>query len=129
MGHPALLNCRGNKPPHTRSIVAANAPIREHSAFADTTPAAAGPSREDLAVDLAHDLCPVVDDRQHRVRLLGRKHWHDAGHPHLGEDLDRVKRLAEIGIARVVPMFPPEKADRVQPIVDRWTKIMQQVNR
>ena len=30
--------------------------------------------------------------------------------------------------ARVVPMFPPEKADTVLPIVDRWTKIMRQVN-
>jgi len=46
----------------------------------------------------------------------------------LGEDPDRVKRLAEIGVARVVPMFPPEKADTVLPIVDRWTKIMRQVN-
>ena len=45
----------------------------------------------------------------------------------LGEDLDRVKRLAEMGVARVVPMFPPEKADKVLPIVDRWTKIMRQV--
>jgi hypothetical protein len=43
-------------------------------------------------------------------------------------DLDRVKRLAEMGVTRVVPMFPPEKADRVLPIVDRWTKIMRQVN-
>jgi probable F420-dependent oxidoreductase len=46
----------------------------------------------------------------------------------LGEDLDRVKRLNEMSVARVVPMFPPEKADKVLPIVDRWTKIMQQVN-
>ena len=46
----------------------------------------------------------------------------------LGEDLDRVKRLAEIGVARVVSMFPPAKADTVLPIVDRWTKIMQQAN-
>jgi len=46
-----------------------------------------------------------------------------------GEDLDRVKRLKEMGVARVVPMFPPDKADKVLPIVDRWTKIMQQVNR
>src|SRR6201995_2277279 len=46
----------------------------------------------------------------------------------LGEDLDRLKRLAELGIARVVPMFPPEKADKVLPMVDRWTKVMQQVN-
>jgi probable F420-dependent oxidoreductase len=45
-----------------------------------------------------------------------------------GEDLDRVKRLKEMGLARLVPMFPPEKADRVLPIVDRWTKIMQQVD-
>ena len=46
----------------------------------------------------------------------------------LGEDLDRVKRLAEMGVTRVVPMDPPEKADAVLPIVDRWTKIMRQVN-
>ena len=46
----------------------------------------------------------------------------------LGEDLDRVKRLAEMGVARVVPMFPPENADTVLAIVDRWTKIMHQVN-
>jgi hypothetical protein len=25
-------------------------------------------------------------------------------------------------------MFPPEKADTVLPIVDRWTKIMKEVN-
>jgi probable F420-dependent oxidoreductase len=46
----------------------------------------------------------------------------------LGEDLDRAKRLAEIGVARIVPMFPPEKADKVLPIVDRWTNIMRRVN-
>jgi probable F420-dependent oxidoreductase len=45
-----------------------------------------------------------------------------------GEDLDRVKRLNEMGVARVVPMFPPEKADKVLPIVDRWAKIMREVN-
>jgi hypothetical protein len=37
----------------------------------------------------------------------------------LGEDLDRVKRLAEMGVARVAPMFPPERADTGLPIVDR----------
>jgi hypothetical protein len=46
----------------------------------------------------------------------------------LGEDLDRVKRLAQMGVTRVVPMLPPEKADTVLPIVDGWTNIMQQVN-
>ena len=46
----------------------------------------------------------------------------------IGENLDRVKRFAEMGVARVVPMFPPEKADTVLPIIDGWTKIMRQVN-
>jgi hypothetical protein len=40
-----------------------------------------------------------------------------------------VKRLADMGVARVVPMFLPEKADKVLPIADRWTNIMRQVNR
>ena len=39
-----------------------------------------------------------------------------------------MKRLNELSVTRVVPMFPPEKADTVLPIVDRWTKIMRQVN-
>jgi hypothetical protein len=47
----------------------------------------------------------------------------------LGEDVDRVKRLAEMGVARVVPMFPPDKADKVLPIIDPWTNIMRQVSR
>ena len=46
----------------------------------------------------------------------------------LGEDLDRVMRLKEMGVARAVPMFPPDKADKVLPIVDRWAKIMKQIN-
>jgi alkanesulfonate monooxygenase SsuD/methylene tetrahydromethanopterin reductase-like flavin-dependent oxidoreductase (luciferase family) len=46
----------------------------------------------------------------------------------LADNLDRVKRLAEMGVTRAVPMFPPAQADKVLPIVDRWTKIMQQVN-
>jgi hypothetical protein len=25
-------------------------------------------------------------------------------------------------------MFPPERSDTVMPIIDRWTKLMQQVN-
>lgn len=47
----------------------------------------------------------------------------------LGEDLDRVKRLADAGVTRVVPMFPPESADKVLPMVDRWTEIMRKVNK
>lgn len=46
----------------------------------------------------------------------------------LAEDLDRLKRLRDLGVARVVPMLPPEKSDTVMPIIDRWTKLMQQVN-
>ena len=47
----------------------------------------------------------------------------------LGEDPDRVKRLNELGVHRVVPMFPPEKAEKVLPIIDRWTNVMRQVSR
>jgi len=47
----------------------------------------------------------------------------------LGEDLDRVKRLADSGVVRVVASFSPAKADTVLPMVDRWTNIMQQINR
>jgi probable F420-dependent oxidoreductase len=46
----------------------------------------------------------------------------------LAANADQLKRLAEIGISRVVPMFPPQKAGAVLPIIDRWTKLMQQVN-
>src|SRR5438067_1905971 len=46
----------------------------------------------------------------------------------LGEDPDRVKRLNEMGVARVVPMFPTEKADTVMHIVVRWTNVMRQVH-
>ena len=46
----------------------------------------------------------------------------------LGENLDQVKRFADMGVARVVPMFPPEKADKVLPMVDRWAAIMRQIN-
>ncbi len=46
----------------------------------------------------------------------------------LGDDLDRLKRLAELGVARVVPMFESENADKVMPVIDRWAKIIRQVN-
>ena len=46
----------------------------------------------------------------------------------LAEDVDRLKRLKDAGVTRVVPMFPPEKSDKVLPIIDRWTRLMQQVN-
>ncbi len=43
-------------------------------------------------------------------------------------DLDRVKRLADMGVTRIVPMFPAEKADTVLPLIDKWTEIMRKVN-
>jgi probable F420-dependent oxidoreductase len=46
----------------------------------------------------------------------------------LGEDLDRVNHLADLGVARVVASFSPQKADAVLPIVDRWAAIMRRVN-
>ena len=46
----------------------------------------------------------------------------------MGEDLDRVKRLTDQGVARAVASFPSETAAAVLPIVDRWTAIMRHVN-
>jgi probable F420-dependent oxidoreductase len=46
----------------------------------------------------------------------------------LSEDVDRLKRFADMGVTRAVPMFAPEKRDLVLPIVDRWTKTMRLVN-
>ena len=51
-------------------------------------------------------------------------HEHPASHfviEDTGLDIKRTKNW-------IVAMFPPEKADKVLPIVDRWTKIMRQVN-
>ena len=45
----------------------------------------------------------------------------------LAEDLERVKRLADLGVARIVASFAPAKA-AVLPVVDRWTAIMRRVN-
>jgi probable F420-dependent oxidoreductase len=46
----------------------------------------------------------------------------------IGEDVDRLKRFAELGVTRVVAMFPPQKAETVLPIVDRWTNVARLVN-
>src|SRR5262249_9223543 len=45
-----------------------------------------------------------------------------AQHPH------RLNPPPQPPPAPPLPLFPPEKADTVLPIVDRWTKIMRQVN-
>jgi hypothetical protein len=46
----------------------------------------------------------------------------------LAEDFDRLKRLRDLGVTRVVSMFPPGKSYKVLPIIDRWTNLMQQIN-
>jgi Luciferase-like monooxygenase len=38
------------------------------------------------------------------------------------EDLVQLERLRELGIARVVTPVPPEKADKVLPILDSWAE-------
>ena len=75
------------------------------------------------------DLMEVLPKFHEMVREAGR----DPGSIEislfgLGDDVDRLKRFAELGVSRVVPMFPPEQADTVLPMVDRWTEIMRQVN-
>src|SRR4051794_19387251 len=46
----------------------------------------------------------------------------------LGEDLDKLKRYAGMGVARVVAALPSEKADKVLPMIDRWANMMRSVN-
>ena len=71
-----------------------------------------------LTGGIAHDFNNLLGAIVGSLDLIRRK----------PEDLARVKRFAEMGVARVVPMFPPEKADTVLPIIDRWTKIIRQIN-
>ena len=46
----------------------------------------------------------------------------------IGPDADVVKRCRDMGVARVVAGLPPEKADKILPMLDQWTGIMRQVN-
>ena len=43
------------------------------------------------------------------------------------EDLDRLRRLRDLGVARVVTPLPPEKADKLLPILDRWAELIRQL--
>jgi hypothetical protein len=47
-----------------------------------------------LSVQQPHDLGPPVNDRQHQVFLLRRKHRHHPCDPHIGEPLQAVDILA-----------------------------------
>jgi probable F420-dependent oxidoreductase len=43
-------------------------------------------------------------------------------------DADTLKRYRDAGVARIVPMLPPEPADKTLPALDRWAALMRQVN-
>jgi alkanesulfonate monooxygenase SsuD/methylene tetrahydromethanopterin reductase-like flavin-dependent oxidoreductase (luciferase family) len=43
------------------------------------------------------------------------------------EDLDRLHRYRDLGIARVVISLPAAKADAILPILDRWAPLMRAV--
>jgi probable F420-dependent oxidoreductase len=43
------------------------------------------------------------------------------------EGLDQLRRLRDLGVARVVTPLPPEKADKLLPILDRWAERIRQL--
>ncbi|MFL5284514.1 MAG: LLM class F420-dependent oxidoreductase, partial [Rhodopila sp.] len=43
------------------------------------------------------------------------------------EDPAQLQRLRDLGVARVVTPLPPEKADKLLPILDRWAGLIRQV--
>jgi hypothetical protein len=45
------------------------------------------------------------------------------------EDLDRLWRYRDLGVARVVISLPSSGADEVLPILDRWAELMERMNR
>jgi probable F420-dependent oxidoreductase len=45
----------------------------------------------------------------------------------VGEDLDRLKRYRDQGIARVIVSLPPETADKTLPVLDRWADLIQRL--
>jgi alkanesulfonate monooxygenase SsuD/methylene tetrahydromethanopterin reductase-like flavin-dependent oxidoreductase (luciferase family) len=44
------------------------------------------------------------------------------------EDVDKLRRLRDLGAARVNVSLPSEGADTILPILDRWAEIMRRVN-
>jgi probable F420-dependent oxidoreductase len=43
------------------------------------------------------------------------------------EDLGQLQRLRDLGVARVVTPVPPEKADTILPILDRWAELIRKL--
>ncbi len=45
----------------------------------------------------------------------------------VGEDYDRLRRYEEQGVARLVVSLPPESADRILPVLDRWGTLIERL--
>ena len=43
------------------------------------------------------------------------------------EDADQIKRFGDLGAVRVNATLPPEGSDQILPILDRWTKLIRQL--
>lgn len=44
------------------------------------------------------------------------------------EDADLLKRYRDLGAVRVSVSLPAEKADKTLPVLDRWAKLISQIN-
>jgi hypothetical protein len=43
-------------------------------------------------------------------------------------DYDQLMRYKELGVARVVAGLPPEGADKVEPLLDKWAELIRKIN-
>jgi probable F420-dependent oxidoreductase len=43
------------------------------------------------------------------------------------EDLDQLKRYRDLGVARMNVRLPPEEADKILPVLDRWAPLVRQL--
>ncbi len=43
------------------------------------------------------------------------------------EDLDRLRRYRDLGVARVVVSLPSARADEILPVLDRWAALIERV--
>jgi hypothetical protein len=44
----------------------------------------------------------------------------------VAEDLDRLRRYRDLGVARVVITVPAAKRDEILPLLDRWVRLIRQ---
>jgi len=76
---------------------------RSRHVFRHDALATADRSSPVLPVDLLHDSCPPVDDRQHLVGLLGREHRHHADDAHFFGH--RCRQLRGVASIHAVPAY------------------------